>query len=63
MEGSLFLLKRRSAPRFQIVVMNKLATGAWAPSVWLSSISRAFWGIWVGAASGSGPRLDTWPQG
>ena len=26
-EGSLFLLKRRKAPRFQMMVLNKLATG------------------------------------
>ena len=28
MEGSLFLLKRRKEPRFQMMVLNKLSTGA-----------------------------------
>lgn len=26
-EGTLFLVKRRTLPRFQIIVLNKLATG------------------------------------
>jgi hypothetical protein len=27
-EGSLFLIKRRAQPRFQMLVLNKLSTGA-----------------------------------
>lgn len=31
MEGSLFLLRRRRAPRFQLMILNKLTTGEEAP--------------------------------
>ncbi len=29
MEGSLFLVKRRSQPRFQFIILNKKSAGVW----------------------------------
>jgi hypothetical protein len=47
-EGSLFLIKRRTQPRFQMLVLNKLSTGAVVcTTAAVSSIwpTRTAWGV------------------